>query len=313
MEPQQLIRNLTLCVRDAVIPHLGEWRARRVTGVAASGDATFRIDEIAEAAVADFLDSQNVNVAYYTEDRGLIFLHPDKKPEAILVIDPIDGTRAAVAGFESCVVSAAWADYRPNPTFQDVRYGGVAEIKGDLLFTAERGKGFQVERISDGTAVPAQRSEVTDIERMAWTCGVVAAPAQPLFRVLGDLVNRTTVRGGFFILNSSAFELTRLVNGQLAALVDVRTRLLRDYQSYRTAFLTEGGGKLISLYAYDIAGGALIAQEAGCRITDGWGNDLSTMKLLETSEAHLSSIIAAANDELHQKLLEAVNEGFKNL
>ncbi len=150
MEPQRLIRNLTLCVRAAVLPHLGEWRARRVTGVAASGDATFRIDEIAEAAVAEFLDSQNVNVAYYTEDRGLISLHSDKEPEAILVIDPIDGTRAAVAGFESCVVSVAWADYRPDPTFQDVRYAGVAEIKGDLLFTAERGKGYRVERISDG-------------------------------------------------------------------------------------------------------------------------------------------------------------------
>jgi len=55
------------------------------------------------------------------------------------------------------------------------------------------------------------------------------------------------VRGGFFILNSSAFELTRLVTGQLAGVVDVRNRLLKDFPQTRELFRTYGGGRLLCL------------------------------------------------------------------
>ena len=107
MTPQATIRCLAEHVKTAVFPHLGTWRARKVTGIASSGDATFDIDDIAEAAVEDFLREHALNVAYYSEDRGLVRPFPDQEPEGILVIDPIDGTRGAIAGFEACVVSVA--------------------------------------------------------------------------------------------------------------------------------------------------------------------------------------------------------------
>ena len=68
-------------------------------------------------------------MAYYLEDRGLVHPFPDRTPEGILIIDPIDGTRGAIAGFEACVVSVAWTDYKPEPTLADVRYAGITEIK----------------------------------------------------------------------------------------------------------------------------------------------------------------------------------------
>src|SRR5262249_51115017 len=158
---------------------------------------------------------------------GLVRPFSDREPEGILIIDPIDGTRGAVAGFEACVVSVAWADYAPQPTLADVRYAGITEIKGGLTFSAERGGGAQIVAAA-GRAVTPFLAPTAELSAMAWSLEVVGAPLDWLFRAIGDLASPTTVRGGFFILNSSAYELTRLVTGQLAGVVDVRTRLLRD-------------------------------------------------------------------------------------
>ncbi len=296
-------------VKASVFPHLGTWRARRVTGVASSGDATFDIDEIAENAVEQFLRDNNVNVAYYSEDRGLIQPFPDRDPDGILIIDPIDGTRGAIAGFEACVVSVAWADSKPVPTMSDVRYGAVVEIKGNTTFFAERGAGAEI-LDGAGNSVPITLSPTVDIPGMAWAAEVVGAPLDQLFRVMSGFGNPTTVKGGFFILNSSAFELTRLLTGQLAAVVDVRNRLLRDRPETQEQFREHGGGRLISLYAYDIAAAALIVQEAGGVLTDAWGRSLDELKLLDTTESNFASMIAAANPVLHAKLVQKVDEGF---
>jgi myo-inositol-1(or 4)-monophosphatase len=310
--PQETIRALAAHVKSAVFPHLGTWRARRVTGIASSGDATFVIDDIAEGAVEQFIRDHGLNVAYYSEDRGLVRPFPDREPEGILIIDPIDGTRGAVAGFEACVVSVAWTDYSPQPTLSDVRYAGITEIKGSLTLSAERGGGVQIVD-AVGVSVPPILSPTTAISDMAWTLEVVGAPMEHLFQALRELANPTTVRGGFFILNSSAFELTRLVTGQLAGVIDVRNRLLKDFPQTRELFRTYGGGRLLCLYGYDVAGAALIAQEAGCVLTDAWGRDLSDWKLLDTTEPNFGSLIAASNPTLHAQLLAAVDAGFAAL
>ncbi len=312
MTPQETIRALATHVKAAVFPHLGTWRARRVTGIASSGDATFDIDDIAEGAVEQFIRDHDLNVAYYSEDRGLIHPFADHEPEGILIIDPIDGTRGAVAGFEACVVSVAWTDYLPEPTLADVRYAAITEIKGNTTFSAERGGGAQI-LDAEGNQVEPFLAPTAEISNMAWTLEVVGAPMDLLFQAVRDLANPTTVRGGFFILNSSAFELTRLVTGQLSGIVDVRNRLLKDFPATREKFRAYGGGRLLSLYGYDVAGAALIAQEAGCTVTDAWGRDMSGWKLLDTTEPNFGSMLAASNSTLHALLVEAVDAGFAAL
>lgn len=312
MSPQAAIRSLAEHVKAAVFPHLGTWRARKVTGIASSGDATFDIDDIAEAAVEEFLRDHSLNVAYYSEDRGLVRPFPEREPEGVLVIDPIDGTRGAIAGFEACVVSVAWADPVPEPRLRDVRCAAITEIKGSLTFSASRGEGL---RILDGhgNAIQPSLLPTTEIANMAWCQGVVGAPMEHLFEALKEISNATTVRGGFFILNSSAFELTRLVTGQLAAVVDVRNRLMRDFPQTKPLFMRHGGGRLLCLYGYDVAAAALIVQECGGVLTDAWGRDLSDWKLLDTTEPNFGSLIAASNPALHSRLVSAVDLGFANL
>ncbi len=307
--PAEAIEALALHVKATVLPHLGEWRAGKVTGVANSGDATFRIDEIAEEAVENFVEEHRLNVAYYSEDKGLIYPNYVTAPDGILIIDPIDGTRGAIAGFEACVVSVAWADYSDNPCFKDVHYAAITEIKGDLTLTAVRGEGVRIVRENGETQNISLRTG-TEIASAATSFGAVGAPLDSLFGRMGEIVSPTTVRGGFFILNSSAFELTRMVTGQLAAVVDVRTRLLRDKPETREKFLEYGGGRLLSLYGYDVAAAALIALEAGAVVTDAWGVPLDEWRLLDTGEGSFGSLLAASNAELHARLLEATNRAF---
>ena len=312
MTPQETIRGLAIHVKAAVLPHLGTWRARKVTGIASSGDATFDIDDIAEEAVEDYIRENGLNVAYYSEDRGLLRPDMTREPDGILIIDPIDGTRGAIAGFEACVVSVAWTDFKDAPTLSDVRYGAIADIKGDLIFSAVRGEGAQITDEA-GNAVEIRLAPTTEIPNMALTLGVVGAPMDLIFNALRDVLNPTTVRGGFFILNSSAYELTRMITGQLAAAVDVRNRLIRDYPANRERFIETGGGRLLCLYGYDLAAAALIAKEAGCVITDAWGKSLDDWNLLDTTEPNFGSLIAASNAELHARLLEEINAGFARI
>ena len=131
-----------------------------------------------------------------------------------------------------------------------------------------------------------------------------------LFQAVRDVANPTTLKGGFFILNSSAFELTRLVTGQISGVVDVRNRLLRDFPQTRAVFRQMAMGGCLGLYGYDMAGAALIVKEAGGVLTDAWGRDLSDWKLLDTSEPNFGSMLAASNADLHARLVEAVDAGF---
>jgi len=308
--PQETVLALTRHIRDAVRPHLGAWHGRQISGTAASGDATFGIDDIAEEAIVSFIEREKLSIAYYSEDKGLIEF--GASPEAVLIIDPIDGTRPAIAGFEACVVSVAWADYAPDVTLGDVRFGCIGEIKNDDLFWAERGRGAHWVG-PDGAEKAARLLPIEDIAKAPLTFEVVARPFEWIGVALGEIVDASSMTGGCFLFNSTAFSLTRLMTGQLAATMDIGNRLLRDFPASRERYLALGFGRPIGLFAYDIAAAALIAQEAGATVTDAYGNSLDGTRLLDTSEGNLQSILGASNPILHEKLLAAINAGIARL
>jgi myo-inositol-1(or 4)-monophosphatase len=310
MTPQQTVLAITRHIRDTVRPHLGAWQGREVSGTAASGDATFAIDEIAEEAIVSFIEREKLSIAYYSEDKGLMEF--GSSPEAVLVIDPIDGTRPAMAGFEQCVVSVAWADYTQDVTMGDVRFGCIGEIKQDDLFWAERGHGAHWVQ-PDGTERAPRLLPVTEIAKAPLTFEVVARPFEWIGTALGEIVDASSMTGGCFLFNSTAFSLTRLMTGQLAASMDIGNRILRDYPASRERFLEIGFGKPIGLFPYDIAAAALIAQEAGAVVTDAYGQSLDKTKLLDTTEPNLQSILGASNPALHEALLAALNQGIGRL
>ena len=130
---------------------------------------------------------------------------------------------------------------------------------------------------------------------------------------MGDIVDAAAMKGGCFLFNSTAYSLTRLLTGQLAAVLDVGNRILRDRPAARDRFLEVGFGRPVGLFTYDIAAAALIATEAGAVVTDAHGNSFDDTPLLDTSEANVKSILAASTPELHESLLAAIDAGMDRL
>lgn len=307
MEINQTLIELAHTIRAAVVPHLGKLSSRQTLGKAASGDESFAIDEVAERAIVEFIERRGISIAYYSEDRGLVEFGT---PEHVLIVDPIDGTRPAMAGFEQCVVSIALAPYSKDICIADVIFGCILEIKTGRLYTATRD---EVRVIEGDVEIPVTLSPNEDPSRMAWSIEIAGRPANLVFGSVSRLIDASSIKGGFFVYSSTAYSLTRMVTGQLNAVVDVGNRIIRDYPDSRSQFLEAGLGTIMGLFPYDIAAAALIARTAGCTVTDAFGSDIGTTRLLDTSEGNIQSIVAASNPGLHARLLAEVDAGMRRL
>src|SRR5829696_4599175 len=210
MRIRELVTDLAATLREEVLPHLGAHAARAHSGAGEGGDVTFEIDEHAESRMESFLAERAPEVSFYSEDRGLVSPVGDRA-EWVLVVDPIDGTRPALAGLESCCVSVAAARLDSEPTMADVMVGCVLELKSGRSFVAKRGQGLEPD---------AQLSANTSLERMFWTYGFRGRPARALVEVLAGLIDTSSVGGGTFDLGSATFDMTRVVTGQLDAYIE---------------------------------------------------------------------------------------------
>jgi myo-inositol-1(or 4)-monophosphatase len=299
-----VILELALAIRERVLPHLGSHAGRARCRDGAGGDVTFAVDAIAESALAELIEERAPGLAFYSEDRGL--LAPDGATE-VLVVDPIDGTRPAMAGLESACVAVALAPLGAGePTMDDVAAGCVVEIKSGDWFLACRGRGVRSTRA-------VELSRCTDPGSMFWGYGFRGRPARPTVEVLGDLIDASSVGGGTFELGSQAFAMTRVITGQLDAAVEVGSRLIDEVAGMRAEFERVGGGRILNNSPYDLAAPWLCLCEAGGVVTDGWGAPLDRRPLLGSGHEYQMSSISAANPQLHRKLVRAVDEGVARL
>jgi len=301
MLPRDFLIDLATAIRTAVLPAISGVKGREVVGSATSGDATFQLDKLAEKALFSFLRSAKQPVAYYSEDAGYTTF-TSGQPQNLLIVDPIDGTRAAKSGFEGCVVSVATTRVIERPHIGDTDNACILELMGPRTFYAERGKGARM--YVEGQYKKPKLSQNTDLEMVSWSMTVPARPAELIFPTAAKLIDLTSLKGGFFACNSTSFSLTRLLTNQLDACVDFANRYLRDIGNVvEDQFINAGRGAVLGIAPYDLAAALLIAQEAGCTVTDAYGESLDNVLLLDSSVANHRSLIAAANEELHGALL----------
>ena len=300
------VRDLAFALRERVLPLLGSHAGRaHADALAEGGDVTFKIDEEAEALLEPWLAEHAPDVAFYSEDRGLVAA-ASGEARAILVVDPIDGTRPAMAGLESCCVSIAAAPMREGVTMGEVSVGCVLEIPSGAVFLAERGRG-----IVEG---PAVRLSANDrLDRMFWTYGFRGRPARATAEVLGDLIDASSVGGATFELGSAAFDMTRLVTGQCDCYVEPGPLIVAEVPGMEEEFRRVGGGELLNNSPYDLAAAVLVLEEAGAIVTDARGRSLADRPLLGSGGEYQMSVIAAANAELHGQVVEAVAAGIDRL
>jgi myo-inositol-1(or 4)-monophosphatase len=301
-----LVVGLAERVRERVLPALGSHAGREhVGGGEGGGDITFEIDEQAERELEERLAAEAPDVAVYSEDRGLVA--PAGSPRWVLIVDPIDGTRPAMAGFESACVSVALAPLgEGEPAMGDVELGCVIEIKSGVSFVAERGGGLVA-------GAPVRLSANADLDRLFWAYGLRGRPTRVYAEVLGDLIDRSSVSGGTFDLGSATYDSTRVITGQLDAYVEPGPRILEEVPSTRAAFERVGGGSILNNAPYDMAAAALCVTEAGGVVTDAAGRTLEDRPLLGSGPEHPMSVIVAAGEELHRRLVAAVDDGIERL
>ncbi len=306
-----LPRLLELCslVRSAVLPCLGLHAARQHAGEAVGGDVTFDIDEKAETVLAEHMAAHQPTWAYYSEDRGL---QGADEPDMVLVVDPIDGTRPAAAGFEMACVSVAAVPALDSPTMGDVVAGVVQEIKSGDVFAAERGGGLLMRRVG-GQQIPLLPSPSTDIDSLFWTLGFRGRPAVVLATVLADLIDRSSVGGGVFDIGSATYSITRVLTGQLDAYVDIGPAIIAAHPAMEDEFRRVGRGAVLNNSPYDLAAAQLLCTEAGLPITDADGRPLDDHRLLGSDHEYQMACVVSGNHALHASILEVVRRGIADL
>jgi len=291
---------------------------RAVSGLTDSGDASFNVDLMAERIVSDWLDASPVPIAAYTEDMG--FLLPwdydhdyADCPDYVLVVDVLDGSRAFKAGLETACVSIGVALYhgKKETCFRDLVLGYLWETKSDVVFAARAGHGVTI--TSNGRAVTPLPGVATELDDIAWGFEVCGRPAKELFYIIGDLINKSAVRGGCFLLNSTTFGISRIILGRFDAYIDVGVRIVEEMPSSVERLVAAGQKQALGLFPYDIAATYLIAKEAGIVMTDAYGASLDDRRLLGSGPKTRLSCIAARNSLLHKRIMRYIDAKFDEL
>jgi myo-inositol-1(or 4)-monophosphatase len=209
-------------------------------------------------------------------------------------------------------VSVAVLPPSRDATLGDVEFGVVHEIKSGQRFSAERGGGAQVER-ADGSSAAVSLSANTDLRALFWTAGLRGRPAVPITILLEDLIDGSSMHGGYFDLGSATFHMTRIVTGQLDAYVDVGWRVLHELPELEGAFRVAGDGAVCTNFPYDVAAAALIVTEAGGVVTAADGGPLAPSPAVGSGEGYGVAVLASASAALHERLLDAVALGMDRL
>jgi len=304
-------RLVDLCarLRRVVLPALGAHSARDVAGTAVGGDVTFGIDELAEDFLAQYMRDELPTWAYYSEDGGF---QGATDPELILIVDPVDGTRPAAAGFEMACVSVAAVPASPTPTMGDVVAGVVQEIKSGDLFVAEKDAGFSMTRAS-GADMPFLPTGRTDLDSLFWALGFRGRPAVVLASVLEELIDVSSVGGAVFDIGSATYSVTRVLTGQLDAYVDIGPAIIDAHPWVDAEFRRVGRGNVLCNSPYDLAAVHLLCREAGVPIGDAAGRPLGDRPVLGSDSTYQLACVTSGNQALQDSLIEVVQRGIRDL
>jgi myo-inositol-1(or 4)-monophosphatase len=182
----------------------------------------------------------------------------------------------------------------------------VHEIKSGHRFVARRGSAVDAD-------VPVRLSRNTDLGALFWTAGLRGRPALPMTVLLEDLIDGSSMRGGYFDLGSATFNMTRIVTGQLDAYIDVGRHVLDLFPETEAQFRATGAGALCTNFPYDVAAVALIVQEAGGVVTWPDGRSIDSHPAVGSGDGYGIAVVASASAALHERLLAEIELGIARL
>ena len=285
----EIIREVSRAIR----PYVGKVESGEKVKIGADGTPTSLIDIIAEEKIINILKNAPVLSYIISEEVGELKLGKGTKrsinlteelrrddlsekdtPKFIFLIDPVDGTNNAIKEIPAYGISVAVAKVNPGrlSTLNDVELGFISNFANGNFFEAEKGKGCWLNNEK------VQPSDIVDISKM--TLGGFTKTSTIEASKLVDTARRMRVLG------SVVLELSYVASGRYDAFLDLR------------------GSRII-----DISASKLILEEAGCVITNKYGE-----KLNNPLSIYEKTIVVAANNKiLHKQIIDILNDNQTDL
>ena len=236
-----LLADLAVAVQHAVDRLEGD--PGEILGRGADGAPSSRLDRVAEAAVLEELEKKRAPVNVLSEEAGFV----DRGGDALLVLDPVDGTHNALRGVPAYSVSLALGHGR----LADIEEGLVRDLVSGATYYAAKGKGATL----GGKSIHTKRFDPKDVLFTVYLGTNAEADAARVAAKARRVRN----------LGAASLDLCLVARGA-ADLYYMHSREER-----------------LKLRACDIAAGTLIVREAGGQVLDLQGRDLD---IPLTAEAH---------------------------
>ena len=259
--------NIIRQVEEAVEPLIGTRKSGEIVKIGADGTPTTLIDVVAEKKVVNALEELERPVFLISEEIGEVKIGKDP-PEAILVVDPLDGTSNAIKKIPaygiSIAIAQSSASSQETANLQDVVMGLVKNFATGDLYSGFKGYGafLNGEKIGSSLIDDVSRSSVGayiyrgDMNRLEPLCKTVRR-----MRTLGAV----------------AIEISYVADGTYDAFVDMRD----------------------NLRVVDVAAAKIIVEESGGVVTDRHSRTLDArLGVLEKT-----SLIASGNEKLHGDIM----------
>jgi myo-inositol-1(or 4)-monophosphatase len=270
---------LARVIRETLEPHVGVYEDREHPR-GSTGDTTYEVDVPVENAVQEFFRDSGLQVKVYTEDRGEVLF--GSEPEAVYMIDPLDGSRNARRGLP--LYSCSIAVFPPSAGYIDEAVVGVvSRLDAREEYTVIAGMGAE----KDGEPIkPSGKKDFRDAvmtvgSHLSAGYGVHADFMQRLAEDVGYSVSDVWVK----VLGSTALELAYLASGCVDMHLDLRA----------------GAGLEATPKTYDVAAGLLLCSESGAEVL--YGSDSLPQRLLIDPTLRVQ-FLGAGNKTLLNKVLK---------
>ncbi len=260
---QSLLMDCSKRIRAEVLKFAGSPEAGLGFGIGAGGDVTKKIDLVAEIALTDVLEENNVSYTLISEETGIRKI--GENPEGCYVtVDPVDGSTNAVRGLPFIATSIAVSK---KPFLQDVEAAIVTDLYRDIAYTAMVGKGA----FRNGKEITPSKNDSLG-EALVGVDFKSLKTKPHLDRMTPILEKARHIRH----LGANALEICYVADGTEDAFIDVRGKLR----------------------VTDAAAAYLILKEAGGLIVTPEGEELN-VPLVPTQRI---SFIAAGNTAMYEKI-----------
>ena len=247
----KIIRDVSRAIR----PYVGKPESGEKVKMGADGTPSSLIDVIAEERIINILKNAPVLSYIISEEIGELKLgkgtqknivltqelrrtdlDEEDTPKFIFLIDPVDGTNNAIKEIPAFGISIAIANVEQGrlSTLNDVELAFISSFANGNFFEAEKGKGCL---LNNEEVHPSDIINISDMTLGGFTKSGTSQASK-----LVDNARRMRVLG------SVVLELSYVASGRYDAFLDLR------------------GSRII-----DIAASKLILEEAGCIITNKYG------------------------------------------